>query len=71
MNNHEGFDSLRFVMNFKQMSKHSSFRKLFPVGVNDILRVGGRLARADLPVDTKFPILLPIQSSVTSLNISC
>ena len=45
-----------------------SLRSLLPcVGVNGLLRVEGRLENADLPTDTKHPIILPGRHPLTRL----
>ena len=47
-----------------------SIQKLSPfVDQNNILRVGGRLQHADLPYDTKHPLILPSRHHVTQLII--
>lgn len=49
------FDSLE---DGRSVSKSSSLFKLCPVMIDGVLRVGGRLSRADLPEDAKHPIIL-------------
>lgn len=49
------FDSLQ---DGRSVSKSSSLFKLCPVLMDGVLRVGGRLSRADMPEDTKHPIIL-------------
>ncbi|KAK3724979.1 hypothetical protein QZH41_017459, partial [Actinostola sp. cb2023] len=52
------------------MKSQSSLYKLDPfVDANDVLRVGGRLRRANLSDDIKFPIILPRGTHVTTLII--
>ncbi|XP_076065001.1 uncharacterized protein LOC143039035 [Oratosquilla oratoria] len=46
-----------------------SIRKLKPMLLNGILRVGGRLVNLELPLDMKYPIILPHEHHVTSLII--
>ena len=69
----EGSDteSRVFVQQRKaNMKTCSSLYKLDPfVDVDGILRVGGRLGRASLAEDVKFPIILPRDSHVTMLII--
>jgi len=48
---------------------NSPIRCLDPFLDKGILRVGGRLRRADLPYETKHPIILPRKNHVTSLLI--
>ena len=47
----------------------SPVRRLDPFLDNGVLRVGGRLRRADLPFETKHPVILPKKSHVTTLLI--
>ncbi|XP_076068358.1 uncharacterized protein LOC143040809 [Oratosquilla oratoria] len=47
----------------------SSIRKLKPMLLNGILRVGGRLINLELPLDMKHPVILPHEHHVTSLII--
>ena len=46
-----------------------SIKKLCPIIVNGILRVGGRLDFTDLEFDLKHPIILPNESHFTELLI--
>lgn len=53
------------------VSKTSPLHSLDPfLDSNDILRVGGRIRRAKLPLDVAHPIVLPKSSHVTSLVAS-
>ena len=47
----------------------SPIRRLDPFLDNGVLRVGGRLRRADLPFESKHPAILPKKSHVTTLLI--
>lgn len=47
----------------------SSHRRLDPFLVREILRVGGRLNRADLPHEIMHPVILPRKGHVTTLFI--
>ena len=49
------------------VKKASSIYKLDPVFKDDVLRVGGRLSRASMPEESKFPVILPKQSHVSTL----
>ena len=51
------------------MKSNSRIHRLDPFIDNGILRVGGRLKRADLPYETKHPVILPQKSHVTTLLI--
>lgn len=51
------------------VKRSSPLRKLDPIMVNGILRVGGRLAKAAVEEDTKHPIILPKNHPVTKLVI--
>ena len=64
-------DSRVFAQQRKaNMKTSSSLYKLDPfLDVNGILQVGGRLTRASLTDDTKFPIILPRNSHVTKLIV--
>ena len=64
-------DSRVFVQQRKtNMKTSSSLYKLDPfLDGNGILRVGGRLRRASLTEDVKFPIILPRNSLVTKLIV--
>ena len=53
----------------KQGRVLSSLYRLDPFLSDGILRLGGRLAKADIPEDIKFPIILPYKSHVTTLLI--
>jgi hypothetical protein len=48
----------------------SSLRKLSPILVVGILRVGGRLEFAPILFDAKYPMILPAHNHVSSLLIS-
>ena len=49
------------------MKKSSPLRKLNPFMLDSLLRVGGRLSKATLPEETKFPVILPRKSFITEL----
>ena len=51
------------------IKNNSPIQCLDPFSENGILRVGGRLRRADLPHETKHPAILPRKSHVTTLLI--
>ena len=51
------------------MKNNSPIQRLDPFLENGIFRVGGRLRRADLPHETKHPVILPPKSHVTTLLI--
>ena len=50
-----------------KLKKTSSISKLHPFVKDGLLRVGGRLARAAMPEDEKFPVILPKESCITDL----
>jgi len=55
----------------EQLSKSSSLTKLTPfIDSTGLLRVGGRLQKADLPYDEKHPFILPRMSKFTTLVIA-
>ena len=47
--------------------KTSHISKLNPFMKDGILRVGGRLAKADIPEEAKFPVIIPKQSHISKL----
>ena len=51
------------------VSKHSCLRKLCPIFVQGLIRVGGRLQRSPFSLDVKHPIILPKNHHVTHLII--
>ena len=69
---HKELNSLKnndrfFVSGAKNI--HSPLRKLCPIQVNGILRVGGRLQNSSLSDSAKHPIILPSNHHVTKLII--
>ena len=52
------------------IKKGSSLRRLDPVMDNGILRVGGRLSRAAMPLESKFPAILPKNEHVSKLIVN-
>ncbi|XP_025760779.1 uncharacterized protein LOC106097018 [Oreochromis niloticus] len=55
------------ALNSGTVRKSSHLYKLDPVVTNGVLRVGGRLSKADLPEETKHPAILPKESNVSKL----
>ncbi|XP_046567991.1 uncharacterized protein LOC124276394 [Haliotis rubra] len=53
-----------------RVPKSSSVYRLDPFLDNGLLKVGGRLSRAEIPEEMKYPVLLPYKSVVTSLIIT-
>lgn len=53
----------------QKVLKSSSIRKLDPFMKDGLLRVGGRLSRSVVSYNTKYPIILPKDSTVTRLLI--
>ena len=51
------------------VSSSSSIYHLDPFIQDNIIRIGGRLTKSDLPDGTKYPILLPQKSHITTLVI--
>ena len=69
---HKELNSLKnndrfFVSGAKNI--HSPLRKLCPIQVNGVLRVGGRLQNSSLSDSAKHPIILPSNHHVTKLII--
>lgn len=50
-----------------KLKKSSKLYKLDPFVNDGLLRVGGRLERADLPYDAKHPLVLPKESTISKL----
>ena len=59
----------RFKKNEIQVGKTSSIYHLDPFMDKGLLRIGGRLNNADIPQESKHPIILPRKSNVTKLII--
>ena len=51
------------------MKSSSNLRKLSPILLDQVIRVGGRLDRASINPDAKHPVILPYKSHVTDLII--
>ncbi|XP_072020362.1 uncharacterized protein [Amphiura filiformis] len=49
------------------VQRSSSIKKLCPFLLKGVLRVGGRLSKAALPENTRYPMILPKSSPVTEL----
>ena len=52
-----------------EVTKTSPFYRLDPFVDRGLLRVGGRLNHADIPEESKHPVILPRKSHVTTLII--
>ena len=69
LKNHEAFpNTSRFGSSLGKTSP-SSLRKLRPIMVCSVIRVGGRLQHADLPKEGKHPFILPPRHHVTALIV--
>ena len=70
LSDHEDFD-LSVIGNAVsgKVLKHSSLPRLSPVVICGVLRLGGRVVVSNLPLDTKFLILLPNRSRITFLIV--
>lgn len=55
------------LLSIQSKLNKSPLRKLDPKIVDGLLRVGGRLERADIPFEAKHPVLLPKDSFVSKL----
>jgi len=55
------------IRSHHSVKKSSTISKLNPFMMDGMLRVGGRLANAALPEETRFPIILPKKSHVAEL----
>ena len=70
LENENSLDKEKLQKRKKASIKNDSpIQRLDPFLENGILRVGGRLRRADLPHETKHPVILPPKSHVTTLLI--
>ena len=70
LDNENSLDKEKLQKRVKASTKnYSPIQRLDPFLENGILRVGGRLRRADLPQETKHPAILPWKSHVTTLLI--
>ena len=70
LENENSLDNEKLQKQKKTSIKNNSpIQRLDPFLENGILRVGGRLRRADLPHDTKHPVILPQKSHITALLI--
>ena len=63
-------DKLTDLAHFSGNTKSPRLRKLCPILIQGILRVGGRLDRLTLPADRKHSIILPSSHHVAGLIIS-
>ena len=63
----EEFEELGKSKNATCVRKSSSLRSLDPIFVDGLLRVGGRLASAPIPLESKHQIILPKKDHVTNL----
>ncbi|XP_067036324.1 uncharacterized protein [Acropora muricata] len=63
----EEFEELGKSKNVTCVRKSSSLRSLDPIFVDGLLRVGGRLASAPIPLESKHQIILPKKDHVTNL----
>ena len=62
-------NEIRSLKAGEELHPRSQLASLTPFIHNDILRVGGRLRRADIPLDSKHPIILPKRHHLTDLII--
>ena len=70
LDNENSLDKEKLQKRVKASTKNNSpIQRLDPFLENGILRVGGRLRRADLPHETKYPAISPWKSHVTTLLI--
>lgn len=63
-------DEIHELENGKPVKLSSPLRRLNPILVDGILRVGGRLKNAPIPFDAKYPLILPKDHHVTRLIIT-
>jgi len=69
LKNHEAFPNIRRFGSSLGKTSPSSLRKLRPIMVCGVIRVGGRLQHADLLMEGKHPFILPPRHHVTNLIV--
>ncbi|XP_077969292.1 uncharacterized protein LOC144423012 [Styela clava] len=72
LHNHSSLEEKIVRTPKKSLSRNEQMRsiqKLNPIVVDGILRVGGRLDRSHLPLESRYPVILPSDSYVTNLVI--
>ena len=69
LEDHKSFAALQSSKVLGSSLRESRLKALCPVLVSGLLRVGGRLQRFNLPVETKYPIIMPNKHHVTRLII--
>ena len=52
-----------------ELPRHSRIRSLTPVLENGVLRVGGRIANADIPYESKHQVILPKEHAISKLLV--
>lgn len=63
-------DEIKLLKSDKRLKKSNQLMKLSPfLDSDDIMRVGGRLSRADIPYSAQHQILLPGKSAITRLMV--
>lgn len=63
-------EEIKLIENVKKLPKGSALAKLSPViDANGLLRVGGRLERAELTMEERHPVILPGSHHVTTLIV--
>ncbi|XP_065084340.1 uncharacterized protein LOC135706623 [Ochlerotatus camptorhynchus] len=58
---------IRQLFTTYQVDRKSKLRYLHPQLVDDIIRVGGRLHNAQIPIEEKYPIILPAKHRLTEM----
>ncbi|XP_055615339.1 uncharacterized protein LOC129761628 [Toxorhynchites rutilus septentrionalis] len=53
------------IRNYGQVKENSELKSLFPIVIDSIMRVGGRLRNAAISEDRKHPIILPARHPLT------
>ncbi len=62
-------DELDLLRDGKQVAAHSKLATLNPILIDGIIRVGGRIRHAPLPLDAVHPMILPKEHHVSTLII--
>ena len=62
-------DELECLREGKQVSSNSKLTTLDPILIDDVIRVGGRIRNASLPLDAIHPMILPKEHHVSALIV--
>ena len=65
----EFYEEIDAIKKGKELPRSSALLKLSPILENDVLRVGGRLEKADVAYDVKHPMIIPGKCMLAELII--